>query len=222
MIDFKKFSKSYKKNLVFKESSFTIPNSKISFFIGPNGSGKTTLIKCMLGLEQYGGEILYDLKNVENVRNKIMVIWDDCPFLENLSGLENLRIFSENIIINKKEILQKAQKYLDNNILKRKVKTYSYGQKKKLALALLIILDPEIIIMDEISNGLDYDLMQSLKKDILKLSLNHSIILTGHQFGFYEELVDIVYIIKDGEIQIVDNNYKDSKERLEEIYERFF
>jgi len=222
LIKFIDFLKSYKNNIIIKESNFIIPNSKVSFFMGPNGVGKTTLIKCLLGLEKYKGEILYDSYDIEKVRNKIIVLWDDCPFIENLSGWENLIILSEKLVINKEELKSQIREYMDDNLIKRQVKTYSYGQRKKLALILLNILKPEIIIMDEISNGLDYDLMQSLRKDILKMAKNHTIILTGHQFGFYEGIIDLVYIIKDGEILLIEDNYKESTRKLEDIYENNF
>ena len=105
--------------------------------MGHNGSGKTTLVKCIMRLESYSGQIIFN-----NSSNNSLVVWDDCPFYNNLSWIKNLILFSEGKI-DKKNIINLSLKYLDNDLLNRKVKLYSYGQKKKLALALVEILKPK-------------------------------------------------------------------------------
>ena len=214
MIKFDDFSKTYRNTTIIKQCSFELPKNKIVFFMGPNGAGKTTLIKCISGLETYSGTITTAEKNM-------LVLWDDCPFYDNISGINNLLIMTENNQIAKDDIWQVAKKYFTPELLKRKVKTYSYGQRKKLALVLQILLNPSILIMDEISNGLDYDSMKQLKRDIAEIAKDKSVILTGHQFSFYEDLVQEVFIIKEGEIKNVTSEYS-SDNNLEKIYERYF
>lgn len=222
MINFMNFSKRYKKSKIIEPCTFEIKPNKINFFMGPNGVGKTTLIKCLAGLEKYNGVITYEKNNIDLIRRKMLVIWDDCPFYENMSGIKNLMIMSEDRDISENEIISLGNKYFTKELLRRKVKTYSYGQKKKLALVLQMVLDPKIVVMDEISNGLDYDTMQELKRDITELSKNKTVILTGHQFSFYEKIVDNVFIIKDGCIKDVSNEYLENDFSLENIYERHF
>ena len=122
MIEISNFSKKYNKKTIINSSSFKINKNKISFFMGSNGSGKTTLIKCIMGLESYSGNILFNDK-----KNNCLVLWDDCPFYTNLSGLKNLILFSEGKKT-KKSVIELSLKYLDNDLLNRKVKYYSYGQ----------------------------------------------------------------------------------------------
>jgi len=179
MIQVKNFSKSYSNQIIIKESNFEIKSQRISFLMGPNGAGKTTTIKCLMGMENYLGEILFDGKKIDQVRDRCLVIWDDCPFYTNLSGFQNLLIFGEGKK-SKNEIKEIASKYLDYHTIKNKVKTYSYGQKKKLALVLVEILEPKYLIMDEISNGLDFDMIRNLQKSIKSWSNSMTIILTGH------------------------------------------
>lgn len=221
MIEFKNFSKSYGKNSVIENTSITIGNNKISFLMGPNGCGKTTLLKCIAGLESYKGIISYNEDKIDTIRKDSLVIWDDCPFYDNLSGVDNLSVLSENINIRKKEIYEISNKYFTKETLNRKVKTYSYGQRKKLALILHKLLNPTILIMDEISNGLDYDTMKLLQSDIKKISKEKNIILTGHQFSFYEGLVEEVLIFKEKTIKNVTEEYNDCKS-LGTIYERYY
>ena len=130
--------------------------------------------------------------------------------------MENLSIFGEQKK-SKNEIVELSKKYLDRNVLKKKVKTYSYGQKKKLALILVDILQPKYLFMDEISNGLDYEMMQELKKHLKELSQKMTIILTGHQFSFYDEIIDALYLIKDKQLRKYDK-YSDGNKSLEDVY----
>ncbi len=214
MIEISNFSKKYNKKTIINSSSFKINKNKISFFMGSNGSGKTTLIKCIMGLESYSGNILFNDK-----KNNCLVLWDDCPFYTNLSGLKNLILFSEGKKT-KKSIIELSLKYLDNDLLNRKVKNYSYGQKKKLALALVEILEPDYLIMDEISNGLDYDTIRFLKQQIKKWSTKTTILLTGHQFDFYNEIIDDIFIFKNNKIIYLDTKNTNGKINLEEIYDK--
>lgn len=218
MIQFVDFSKSYFNKHIIDESNFDISDNKISFLMGPNGSGKTTLIKCIMEMEDHKGKVIFDGKDINQVRENCLVLWDDCPFYASLSGMKNLIIFGENKK-SKKQIKQIATKYLGDEVLSSKVKTYSYGQKKKLALSLIEILEPKYLFMDEVSNGLDYDTIKLLTRDIKKWAETMTIILTGHQFSFYNKLVDSLFVFKDKQITLFKENFDDCDESLEEIYD---
>lgn len=214
------YSKSYREK-VFAETTIEIGAKNISFLMGPNGCGKTTLIKCIAGLEGYNGDIKYNGKDVSEIRKKMLVIWDDCPFYNELSGINNLLVLAENPKIKKADIFDVARRYFNKEVLLRKVKTYSYGQRKKLALVLQRLLKPEVLIMDEISNGLDYDTIKFLQGEIKAVSNQSKIILTGHQFSFYEGLVEEILVIKDNTIKNVTEEYN-SCNQLSTIYERYY
>lgn len=220
MIKFINFSKSYNNQVILEDVNIEIAANKITFIMGRNGAGKTTLIKCMLGLEKYIGEIQYGLEVAENEKNReILAIWDEFPFYEGMTGLNNLYVLSEGMKSNK-EILDIAKKYLGNEILRRKVKSYSYGQRKKLSLILVEILKPKIVVMDEVSNGLDYETMVYLKKYIHELAKNTTVVLMGHQFEFYNDLIEEMIVIKDGTMKIQETDFQNSGHQLEEIYEK--
>lgn len=219
MIEIKNLRKRYRKDTVIEDCSIDIKSNTVSFIMGPNGAGKTTLIKCLIGLEAYEGTIKYDGKDYSEVRDKCLCVWDDCPFYTSLSGIKNLNILSEGKH-STKEIKRFGEKYLSGDILKRPVKTYSYGQRKKLALALVEILNPEILIMDEVSNGLDFDTMMELQDSITQWAETKTVILTGHQFGFYNNITDDLYVIEDKKLEFKQSGVKDSNEKLEDIYVR--
>ncbi|TDT62811.1 ABC-2 type transport system ATP-binding protein [Fonticella tunisiensis] len=217
MITITNLSKNYGKNKVLQDVNINIPENKISFLMGENGAGKTTFIKCLVQLENYKGQILFDEKEFQDVRDEVLAIYDDAPLYTNLSGIENLDLMNFRKL-KKKECYNIALKYLSGDILKRKVSTYSYGQRKKLFIALVEICSPKYLIMDEISNGLDYESMKGLKKSLKEWSKNMTIILTGHQFDFYNNLIDELYIVKDSQITYFEN-LDLNKENLGDIYD---
>jgi ABC-2 type transport system ATP-binding protein len=176
----------------------------------------------MCGLEQYDGSISVDGMDISILRDKIFVVWDDTPFFENLSGYKNIRIFNDNADVDKAQLAEICKKYLPEDTLKRKVKTYSYGQKKKLALILVELLKPEILIMDEISNGLDRDLMNELQNHLQRLMENTTIVLTGHQFEFYEDIVTSVFVVKDKLVSDKTVQFKSNGGKLDDIYKEAF
>lgn len=218
MIECIDFSKDYSSKSIIDKSNFQIRDNKISFLMGPNGSGKTTLIKCMMEMEKHSGEFILDGKKINEIRDKCLVIWDDCPFYTNISGINNLVIFGENKK-SQNQVKEIGNKYLDYELLKRKVKTYSYGQKKKLALALVEILEPKYLIMDEISNGLDYAMIKTLKNTIRNWAKDMTILLTGHQFSFYNDIINDLFVFKDKKILLLKEDFCDSSDRLEDIYD---
>lgn len=221
MLILENFSKSYNHTPVIQNTNIKIGAKNISFLMGPNGCGKTTLLKCIAGLEDYKGKIFYDEAPIEKVRNDAYIIWDDCPFYNELSGLDNLMILTENANVKKNEIYEISNKYFNKEILLRKVKTYSYGQRKKLALILNGLIKPKILIMDEISNGLDYDTMRLLQSEVKRISAKVNVLLTGHQFSFYEGIVEEVFIFINNTIKDVTDEYKAQKS-LSTIYERYY
>lgn len=216
MITIHNFSKKYKKTDVLKNVNVEFPHQEINFLMGKNGAGKTTLIKCITKLEGYDGKILIDGCDYKEKRGKFMVLWDDCPFYDNLTGADNLSIFSCRNY-KKRELEQKVEDFIAPDLLHRRVKTYSYGQKKKLALALVEITNPQYVIMDEITNGLDYDTLLFLKDRVVEWAKTKTVILTGHQFGFYNGLVENVFVYKDGTI-VKESNYNKNNVTLEEVY----
>lgn len=218
MIQATQLFKKYKNKVIFRNVNLNFKDNTISFLMGPNGVGKTTFIKCLMELENYSGTITYNNLKLTESKQKCMVIWDDCPFYSNLSGIKNLYLFSEDII-SKKEIFTIALKYLNEDVLKNKVGTYSYGQKKKLALALVDIIKPEFLFMDEISNGLDYETIRNLKKKIKEWSKDMTILLTGHQFDFYNDIIECLYVFKNDTIELIDSDFVNNGKKLEEIYD---
>lgn len=199
MIKISKLTKLYGNMTVINDVSITIESEKISFLMGPNGSGKTSLLKCILGLESYNGEILFDNKKIEQIYGNISVVYDDSPLYQHLSGYQNIKLLC-NKAESEEAIEKVALEFLSKSDISKKVSKYSFGQKKKLSIIMAILNNSKYIFMDEASNGLDYETMHQLKNVLKNFAKTSLVFLTGHQFEFYEDIVDEVILIDKGNI----------------------
>lgn len=210
MIELIDFSKKYRKSVIIHSTNIILEDKKFYFILGKNGVGKTTLLKCLLKLESYDGTIKY--ANLE--RQGIFPIFDDIPLYLNLNGYDNIKLLTGQAF--NKEDINNLQ-ILPHHLLKKKVKFYSLGEKKKLLMMAVIIKQPSCLILDEIANGLDQDSLKWFITRINMLKKNCLIIATGHYFEFYERILDEIIIIHDKKIlQLVRG-----KENLHEIYEKY-
>lgn len=206
-VTFRHFAKKYDK-IIFENVNLKIEYGSLNYILSANGMGKTTLFKCLLGLESYGGVI-------EKTYNNIFCIYDDMPFYKDLSGLNNIKMIALMYDVKKYDI---QNDFLNNDILKRKVKDYSYGEKKKLALMLVDIISPDILILDEATNGLDYATIKLVSKCINRWKKDTLLIASGHQLDYYSKIADNIFLIKDRDII----KYQGELKSLEDIYENIY
>ncbi|MDR1016219.1 MAG: ATP-binding cassette domain-containing protein [Coriobacteriales bacterium] len=216
MIECTDLGKSYRKYVLFSDSTFGFRAQKVSFVMGPNGCGKTSLLKCLFGLEGFAGSIGFDGKDVSQVRKDCLVMWDGVFMYPNLSGLQNLLLFSD---ARKQTVRDAAETFLSGDVLKRKLKHYSTGQNKKLGLALVELCQPKYLAIDELSSGLDYESLVALKPVVQRWKQSMTLILTGHQFNFYNALVDDLYIFKDQKIELYAQDWRPEEGALEDVYD---
>lgn len=194
---------------ILNSITFTIESGKISTLLGPNGSGKTTTIKTILGLiKANSGKIVINEAEVKcpyNVETKrrFLYIPDEPILIDYLTGYENLRYFAAlyEAFFDKKSVdncLQKYKLLQDKDTL---VKNYSRGMKQKLCLSLIQIYNPEIIILDEPTNGLDVISITSTI-DLLKTLANEgkTILIATHDVSFCTRLTNNLIFISSGNI----------------------
>lgn len=204
MLQLTNFSKNFRDKVLFEKISFRFHENKIYYIYGNNGIGKTTLFRCMLEIDNYDGEIK---KNSNNQ----FCIFDNTPFYTDLTGIDNLIIFSQDLYIEQK-ILKIETEYLSIDFLhKIKVKNYSLGEKKILSLLLLRVLNPKIILLDEVLNGLDQNNRKLLFHTLDILRENALIIMSGHE-KLYIDLCDELLMIKDMNIEKIE------KEEIEYLF----
>tara|TARA_B100000902_G_scaffold60668_1_gene67779 strand:+ start:3883 stop:4854 length:972 start_codon:yes stop_codon:yes gene_type:complete len=212
--------KAYKKyNLFGKEISrfsalnglnLSVEKGQIYGFLGPNGAGKTTTIKCIIGiLEADSGKITIDGQNIKGnslyFKNKIGFLPEQVGLYGRLTAKESLQFYggfynlSENEIEKRgKSLLAKLGLEKDSN---RKVAEYSLGMKKRLALCIALLNNPEILILDEPTSGLDPRGVKALRivlKELNKQGL--TIILSSHVLTEVQEICTHVGIINRGKL----------------------
>lgn len=174
--------KCYGKNNVLNNVNIHIPAHSIYGLIGKNGAGKTTLMRILCNLKQpsTGNYFLYGVKNTEKsivrYRRKIGAIIELPAVYTNMTAKENLIVQSK-LINNKKETnIDELLKITGlNGLDNKKVKNFSLGMRQRLGIAIALIGNPELIILDEPINGLDPQGIIDLRKLIVYLNKNRNI-----------------------------------------------
>lgn len=199
--------KSYGEQEVLTNINFDIQSGDIVGLIGKNGCGKTTLMKMILGFTsltkgdiQFEGDSNYYTKR--EALNKIGFLLD-CKLFEDFSAYDNLKLFSMySSVSNKKNLDERIDKLLtfvglENS--KKPVKSYSFGMKQRLGLALALLDDPEFLILDEPFVGLDPTGVRVLLDYIVKLRREKgvTILISSHQLHEIEEICDYFLFIND-------------------------
>ena len=200
-------SKKFGKKEVLKNVSFEINKGDILAFIGPNGAGKTTTIKCLLGLQKITkGKVTingYDLKkNFVKAISKVGCLVEAPDVYMYLTGYENL-IMQKNYYknISEEEIMSIIKLVGLENRIYDKVSKYSLGMRERLGIAIALINNPNLLILDEPTNGLDPEGIKDLRELLLKLAKNGvGILISSHNLSELESFCNKVCIISHGEI----------------------
>lgn len=198
-------TKRFGKKVILKDIDFDIQEGHIYGFIGPSGAGKTTLIKMIVGMEvpDQGGITLLGEKmpNLAVLQHIGYMAQSDALYKE-LTGKENLLFFASLYQLNKadrKRRIEYAAGLVDlTEDLDKKVSAYSGGMKRRLSLAIALIQNPKILILDEPTVGIDPELRVSIWKELLRLKEEgKTIIVTTHVMDEAEKC-DYISMIREG------------------------
>lgn len=196
--------KAYKNKLVLQNISFTINAGEIIGLVGPNGAGKSTLMRAILGLE----EIKSGSVQINTVANSDPEFFKYISFLPSdnylytqLTGYDHLSFVANIYQIEPQEIEQVIDVIGIRSYVNQPIKSYSYGMRQHLLIALSILTKPLIILMDEPFNGLDPTSIIELKHLIHKLHKQGiSIVVSTHNLDILEDLTDTIWFIKEGKL----------------------
>lgn len=209
--------KQVKRKVIIENISFSVDKGEIVGLIGPNGAGKTTIIKSILGLINLTeGKVTingYDIKkNFVKAIEKVGAIVENPDAYMYLSGYDNLKITANNYKgITKSRIDEVAKIVGLENRIKDKVSTYSLGMRQRLGIAEAIINNPELLILDEPTNGLDVEGIIEIRNLIKKLSHQGiAIIISSHNLTEIDNLCNRIIAIKNGKM-IVDETIDEFK-----------
>ena len=204
------FGKEISKFSALNGLNLNVGKGQIYGFLGPNGAGKTTTIKCIVGiLEADSGNIIIDGRNIEENRlffkNKIGFLPEQVGLYGRLTAKESLQFYGGFYNLNYDLIEERGNALLtklglekDSN---RRVSEFSLGMKKRLALCVALLNEPEILVMDEPTSGLDPRGVKALRivlKDLNRQGL--TIILSSHVLTEVQEICSHVGIINNGKL----------------------
>ncbi|WP_042354001.1 ABC transporter ATP-binding protein [Bacillus rubiinfantis] len=203
-----KVTKSYGKKPVLKDVDLSIEKGQLYGLIGPSGAGKTTLVKMIVGMEKPEHGTIHVLNkqmpNLSTLQEIGYMAQSDALYTE-LTGEENLTFFAKLFRLSKAEQNQRIA-YAAGLVnltpdLKKRVAAYSGGMKRRLSLAIALIQDPQLLILDEPTVGIDPELKLSIWNELLRLKKEEgkTIIVTTHVMDEAEKC-DVVAMVRDGKI----------------------
>lgn len=211
ILECKNVCKNFGKKQILKDISFTLNSGDILAFIGPNGAGKTTMIKLILGLQKItSGEIYINNYNIKTkfvkAIERVGAIVENPDMYMYLTGWQNLKIIANtypNITDEKIREIVKLVKLEDR--INDKVSKYSLGMRQRLGIAKSLINEPNLLILDEPTNGLDPEGIKDLRillNDLSKEGIG--ILISSHNLWELESFCNKVLIINKG--SIIENN----------------
>lgn len=203
MIQTKNLNKSYKKQEVNKDISLLVPKNSIYGLLGPNGAGKSTLLKMLTGMiNPTSGEIIYKEKPWS--RNDLLEIGsliDQSPIYENLTARENLKVRTLLYNLPDSRIEDVLEIVNLTNTGNKKAGKFSMGMKQRLGIAIALLNNPKLLILDEPTNGLDpigIGDLRELIKSFPKKGI--TVIISSHILSEVEQIADYIGIIANGQL----------------------
>ena len=214
-IEIKSLNAYYDKLHVLKDINLNVEKGEILSLIGPSGSGKSSLLKMLVGLlTPQSGEVSLnnDLVNytsksdLRTIREQIAIVFQQYNLFQNMNVLKNVCIAPTKIQKrNQKEVEEQAVSLLEKVGLKDKLKSYpdelSGGQQQRVAIARALCLNPEILLLDEVTSALDPELVQEVLDSIrLLASEGMTMLIVSHEMSFVKEVSSRVVFMDNGSI----------------------
>jgi len=201
-------SKSYGRVNTLEDVNMTIKKGQIYGFIGQNGAGKTTLIRILAGLtfKDQGSLELFgetEERKIELSRRRIACIIDTPSFYPDKTAYSNLEIERIQKGIPGKQCIEKALMMVGlNDVKKKKVKSFSLGMKQRLGIAMALLGDPELLILDEPINGLDPMGIVEVREMLKKLNVEYgvTILISSHILSELYQLASYYGVIHKGKL----------------------
>jgi ABC-2 type transport system ATP-binding protein len=221
MIEVQNLVKSYGGNMAVKSISFSAQPGQVTGFLGPNGAGKTTTMRILTGfLPPTAGTALvagHDVfKDSMKVRERVGYLAESVPLYRDMTTLGYLMYMGE--IRGVKNGKQKAREVIERVALSdranSRIRTLSKGMRQRVGLAQALLHDPEVLILDEPTVGLDPFQVLELRELVRELGRNHTLLFSTHILSEAEQVCDNIIIINHGEI-IAQGSPNDLRKQLE-------
>jgi ABC-2 type transport system ATP-binding protein len=212
IISTKDLTKKYKKNTSVDGIDLKMQRGEIYGFLGPNGAGKTTTIRMLLGLikptkgtiEVFGQSLI---KNRIGILQRVGSLVESPSYYGNLTGFENLETVRRLRGLPEKRVQEVLETVRLNKVSNRLAKEYSLGMKQRLGIATALLSNPDLLILDEPTNGLDPAGIQEIRELIKELPKKQgmSVLISSHLLSEIDQMATQVGIINEGKLIFQDS-----------------
>lgn len=209
MLEIKGISQTFGHQSVLDDINLTIEKGEIVGLVAPNGTGKTTLLNIIMNfLKPDKGKIVYNENLNYSTKKKEIQMRRHLSFLpeiddlyQDLTGLEHINYYARLWKQSTKEVDQIIARLHMGHYVKNPVKTYSLGMRQRLCFAMLLAADTEVMLMDEVMNGLDPDNVNLLTDELVSLKEKGKIIMiASHLLNNLDLYSDRVLFLKEGKV----------------------
>ncbi|MBD3247659.1 ATP-binding cassette domain-containing protein [Candidatus Falkowbacteria bacterium] len=209
MIEINNLTKKIGENKILSDISFSVKQGEILGFLGPNGAGKTTTMKIITSFWQPdSGSVKIDGLDVSKdslkTREKIGYLPETVPLYEDMKVHEYLKFVAEMRNIKKEKIKDRIKEVAEScglsSVMDKTIDQLSKGYKQRVGLAQAIIHNPDVLILDEPTTGLDPNQVSEIRRLIKEIGREKTVIFSTHILGEVEATCDRVVIINNGQI----------------------
>lgn len=214
--------KTFGDHEIFRDFDLDVHKGEVVVVIGPSGCGKSTLLRCLNGLESIqGGEILLDgepvlrdAKSITRMRQKIGMVFQSYELFPHKTILENILLAPLKVQKrNRAEVEAEALELLDRVGLADRKNDYprqlSGGQKQRVAIVRALCMQPEILLLDEITAALDPEMVREVLEVVLSLArAGSTMVIVTHEMNFARAIADRILFIENGEVVEESTNPK--------------
>ncbi|MGN8844758.1 ABC transporter ATP-binding protein [Niallia sp. HCP3S3_B10] len=208
-IEVKNIKKTLQGREILKGITFEVEQGDIFGFIGPNGAGKTTTIRILLGLykvDSGNASIMGRDVSDDESRKKVGFVIDGDGLYDNMSAAANLEYYQKiyDKSVDKKKIEQVLELVGLADRAKDKAKTFSKGMRQRLALARALVHDPDILILDEPTSGIDPSVQLDIRKILLDIvqNENKTVFFSSHNMDEVQKICNKIVLLHKGEIKL--------------------
>lgn len=213
MIEVKNVTKKYGTTIAVDNISFTVNDGEVVGFLGPNGAGKSTTMNMITGfIEPTKGQIVINgvdiSKRPRKAKKEIGYMPENVPLYYELTAKEFLSYMAELKLVKRNERKQKVEEVIKEmgleDVKNKLIRNLSRGYKQRVSLGGALIGDPDVIILDEPTVGLDPKQITEIRNLIKKLGEKHTVILSTHILSEVSQICEKVIIINKGKIVAID------------------
>jgi len=225
MLTVRNLTKKFDNLTAVDNISFRLKKGEILGFLGTNGAGKTTAMRLITGfLTPTKGKISIEKKTPKEARNIIGYLPEENPLYGKYTPLEYLNFIGQMFGLDQKNLKKNIKQVVKDcgisNVLNQSIETLSRGFKQRVGLAATLVHQPNLIIMDEPTTGLDPNQQKEIRKLIKKLAKNRGVILSTHYLTEAQELCSRIIIIHQGKI-LADKKTADLKKKKQSLENLF-